>query len=58
MFLCSRMWFRLFKSYYEDPEVPLDLKSKTLYYSHMYQRCCMVLVIFELETSRTNALNT
>ena len=22
------MWFRLFKSYYEDPEVHLDLKSK------------------------------
>ena len=26
--LCPRMWFRLFKSYYEDPEVHLDLKSK------------------------------
>ena len=29
-------WFWLFKSYYEDPEVHLDLKSKHVF-SHMYQ---------------------
>ena len=28
------MWFRLFKSYYEDLEVHLDLKSKHVLYSY------------------------